>query len=747
MLSQCNEALVRAESEQELLDAICRRIVDVGGHRLAWVGYARQDAARSIEPAAHAGTDRDYVEGLRLTWGEEARQRGMGGTAIRDGRPVVVRDIATDPLFEPWREEAARRGFRSCIALPLKDREGVLGTLGIYSGDPDAFDEKEVGVLQELADDLAYGIVSLREAQAREQAEQKLAYQTNYDTLTGLANRNLFLDRLRQTTVHAARSGRQVALLMLDLDRFKAINESLGHGAGDVLLKHVAARLAAGLRPGDTVARLSGDEFAVAMSDVAKAEDIAPVARKLLAALKRPLLLDGREISTGASMGISLYPKDGAEVERLMQNADAAMYSAKSLGGSLFRFYAPEMNERVSARFALEADLRRAVERDELLLHYQPKVSLATGELTGAEALLRWRHPERGLVVPGDFIPLAEETGLIVPIGEWVINQVCGQLRAWLDAGLPVVPVALNLSGRQFRQENLVAMVRQALRVDQLEAKYLELEITESTLMDDVAAAAATLRELTAVGVKLTLDDFGTGYSSLSYLKRFPIDHLKIDRAFVRDVTSEPDDAAICIAVIGLAHTLNLKVIAEGVETEGQMNYLRLQGCDEMQGFYFARPLPAEEFAAALAGHKALALPPPAAGERKTILLVDDEANILSALKRVLRRDGYEILSAGSAREGFELLATHEVQVILSDQRMPEMNGTDFLARVCELYPDTIRIVLSGYTDLNSVTESINRGAIYRFLTKPWDDELLRNHVREAFRHHEAGRRKASAPG
>jgi diguanylate cyclase (GGDEF)-like protein len=746
MLSQCNEALVHAASEQELLDAICRRIVEVGGHRMTWVGFAREDEDRSVEPVAHAGSDRDYVDALHITWGDDRIRRGMGGTAILENRAVVVRQIAEDPIFGPWREQALGRGFASCVSLPLWGREGGIGCLSIYAEDPDAFDEQEVKLLKELADDLAYGILSLREARERQRVERDLDYQSNHDSVTGLANRYLFLDRLGQAIVHAGRANRQAALLMFDLDRFKAVNESMGHGAGDALLRHVGKRLAANLREGDTVARLSGDEFAVALSDVARPEDVAPVARKLLAAIKVPLQLNGCEVRTSASLGISLYPRDGDNAESLLQNADAAMYSAKSLGGDSFHFYAPEMNERMLARFALEADLRRALERGELLLHYQPKVNLATGEPTGAEALLRWRHPERGLVPPGDFISLAEETGLIVQIGEWVIEAVCEQMREWLDAGLTVPPVALNLSARQFHQQNLVAVIRQALRLNQIEAKCLELEITESILMENVEKAVTTLQELKSIGLKIALDDFGTGYSSLSYLKRFPIDNLKIDRAFVRDVTTEPDDAAICLAVIGLAHNLKLKVVAEGVETEAQMNYLRTHGCDEIQGFYFSRPLPAADFAQLLTQRKVFALPSPMASERKTLLLVDDETNILSALKRLLRRDGYEILAAGSAKEGFELLATHEVQVILSDQRMPEMNGTEFLARVRELYPDTIRIVLSGYTDLNSITESINRGSIYRFLTKPWDDDMLRQHVREAFRHYGAARRTLTEP-
>lgn len=738
MLSRCNEALVRAGSEPELLEAICQQIVESGGYRLAWVGFARHDEGKSVQPAAFAGFGGDYVACLNLTWGDDQRRRGVGGLAICEGRPVVVRHIATDPVFEPWREEAIKRGFASCMALPLTGKDEVLGTLSIYSADADAFDAEETHLLQELADDMAFGIVSLREAARREEAERALDYQANFDNVTGLANRNLFSDRVRQATVHAARTGRQVAVLVLSLDRFKAIKDSLGHSAGDALLQHVGQSLTAALREDDTMARLSGDEFAVAISALATEEDVAPVALKLLAAVLEPMTLEGRNVYTSASIGISLYPKDGAEADSLLQNADAAMSSAKSMGGNLFRFYASEMNERISALFAMESELRRALAQDELRVYFQPRVNLASGEVCGAEALVRWQHPEHGLVPPSEFIPLAEDTGLILPLGEWMIKSVCRQQRAWLDAGLPVPPVAVNLSALQFRQENLAQLIRHELAVNKLDARYLEMEITESTLMDNLDEAVATLHQLRATGIKLSLDDFGTGHSSLSRLRRLPIDHLKIDQSFVRNLTTDPEDAAICLAIIGLAHNLRMTVIAEGVETEGQATYLRQHRCDEMQGYYFSRPLPLGDFEQLLAQRKTLDLPAQILDERQTLLLVDDEVDILSALKRLLHRDGYQILTAASAREGFDLLSTHEVQVILSDQRMPEMNGTEFLSRVRDLYPDTIRIVLSGYTDLNSVTDSINRGSIYKFLTKPWDDEALRTDVREAFRHYES---------
>lgn len=609
VLSAGNRTLLRGTDERTLLDEMCQAIVGTGGYRLAWVGYVGDDEAKLVRPVAHAGTDEGYLDGADITWADKERGRGPVGTAVREGRPAVARHILTDPAFRPWREEAVKRGFASVIALPVRRRSQMLGVLGIFAAEPDAFNAEEAKLLEELADDLGYGIANRRDAEARERIERELEHQYSHDALTGLANRSLFEDRVRHAMLHAVRTGRLVAVLLMGMDRFKIINESLGHSVGDALLKHVGPRLAACLREDDTVARFSGDEFAVALIDVAKAEDVAPLAGKLLAAAMQPLALAEREIYTSASMGISLFPKDGESMERLLQNADAAMHSAKSLGGNAFRFYVPEMNERMSARFAMEADLHRALERNELLLHFQPKASLVTGEMTGAEALVRWRRPEIGLVPPGDFIPLAEETGLIQPIGEWVIETVCEHLRAWLDAGLPVPSVAINLSARQFRQENLVRVIRQALRVNKLDAGFIELEITESALMDDVLAAVAILRELKTIGVRLSLDDFGTGFSSLSYLKRFPIDQLKIDQSFVRDVTTDPDDAAICIAVIDLAHNLNLKVVAEGVETAEQMSYLRLQGCDEMQGYYFSRPLSAEEFVQILAERKTLALP------------------------------------------------------------------------------------------------------------------------------------------
>lgn len=744
MLSICNEALVRAEDESTLLDAICRHIVELGGYRLAWVGFVLHDAAQSVLPAAQYGV-KGYVEQLQITWADRERGRGPTGTAIREGRPVVMHDTRLAPGYQPWQAAASKQGFFSSIALPLANRQKVFGALNIYSAEHDVFDADEVKLLVELADDLAYGITSLRETAARQRAQSELDYRTSYDTLTGLPNRAMFIDRSEQALLHASRHNRQAAVLLLDLDRFKAINENFGRAAGDAVLFELAQRLTLALREDDTVARLSVDEFGILISDLAQTDDILPLAQKLLQAVAQPVpfKIDGTtELFVTGSAGISIYPRDGDSAEGLLKAADTAMHNAKSLGGNAFNFFAEEMNQRLSTRIVLEGALRRALEQGELQVHYQPKVSLLSGEIVGAEALVRWPHPDRGMISPVDFIPLAEETGLIVPLGEWVLNTACAQMRQWKDAQLPVPPIAVNLSARQFLQPNLTAMIRGALDTHQLAPRLLEVEITESTAMINIDKAISILQALKALGILISLDDFGTGYSSLSYLKRFPVNHLKIDRAFVRDITTDPDDALICKAVIGLAHNLKMSVIAEGVETEGQMNYLRQHHCDEMQGYYFSRPLPAEDFAALLADGRRLAFSEEDEGAQRTLLLVDDEENVLSSLKRVLRRGGYRILTAGSAAEAFEVLAIHDVQVIISDQRMPVMSGTAFLRRVKDLYPNTVRMVLSGYTELNSVTEAINQGAIYKFLTKPWEEDDLHEKVKDAFHFYDAQKDK-----
>jgi diguanylate cyclase (GGDEF)-like protein len=738
MLSQCNDALVSADNEAELLATICQYVVDTGGYPLAWVGLARDGEAAITAPAACAGRIPGSVAQLAHAW-----QAGCGLEDLCAGAINARRAVAAHQLRPGLAELAELPGAPWTMAVPLLARGTLLGVLGIHSAAAQPFDFDEMRLLQELADDLAFGMASLREGLKRAAAEQALDYQINHDPVTGLANRNLFSDRLQQALLHAPRGGGEVAVLVLGVDRYRAVKDGLGLDAANLMLQHVATVLSQVLREGDTLARLSGEELAIAIGEVRGADELAAIAQALLRAVQQPLPTEYGDLYTTISVGISLYPRDGSDAAALLRGASAAMSSAQSMGGNQSRFFAPEMNARAERLFALEAELRQALEQDELRLHYQPRVHLASGELCAAEALLRWQHPQRGLVPPCDFIPVAESTGLIVPLGAWVIREVCRQQRAWLDAGLPAAPVAVNLSARQFRHEGLVQFIEQALAENGLEARYLEVEITESALMEDMGQAQAMLRALKAAGVRISLDDFGTGHSSLSRLRHLPIDHLKIDQSFVRNLTTDPGDAAVCHAIIGLAHSLHMTVIAEGVETEGQANYLRQARCDEMQGYYYSRPQPAAGFAELLLRNLVLAAPEHEAHGR-TVLLVDDEPNILSSLQRLLRRDGYRILTAGSGAQGLELLALHRVQVILSDQRMPGMSGSEFLGRAGELYPDTVRIMLSGYTDLRCVTESVNRGAIYKFLTKPWEDDDLRADVRAAFQRHETAARRSA---
>ncbi len=437
---------------------------------------------------------------------------------------------------------------------------------------------------------------SIRYAVERKQAEARLAYMAQYDYLTGLANRTLLMDRLTRALARAERSDQQMGLLFLDLDRLKDINDTLGHDVGDRLLKDVAGRLSGCVRKVDTVARLGGDEFAIVLEGISHVGNVTTVAQKILDVIAQPFTLNGQEVFVTVSIGITVYPFVNDNIDNLLKDTDAAMYSAKKQGGNCYRVYTSDMNAKAFERLSLETSLRHALERKEFVLYYQPKMNLSTGKTSGMEALLRWNHPEMGLVPPDKFIPIAEETGLIVPIGEWVVRTACAQNRAWQDAGLPPLRVAVNLSARQCRQKDLVETISLILKETGMEPHFLELELTEGVLIENTHTTNSILAELRDLGVQISIDDFGTGYSSLSYLRRLPINTLKIDISFIRDITADPDDGAIATAIIALAHSLRLKVVAEGVETEAQLTFLRDQGCDDIQGFLFSRPLSAEAF-------------------------------------------------------------------------------------------------------------------------------------------------------
>ncbi len=438
-------------------------------------------------------------------------------------------------------------------------------------------------------------ITVVEDISRRKGAEETLLRMASHDALTGLPNRLLLEDRLSHAIAHAHRTHTLVAVMFVDLDRFKNINDSLGHDAGDEVIVEIGRRIGRNLRETDTAARQGGDEFVVVLGGLAHESDACTVAQKILDTLCRPMLLRGQEVFPTGSIGIGLYPRDGTDTSTLLKNADTAMYRAKADGGNQYAFYVHSMSMQALDSLRMEGALRRALERDEFRLHYQPQVDIATGAVVGVEALLRWQPQLGPMVPPGDFIPIAEQTGLIVPIGDWVLATACAQQKAWRDAGLPPLTVSVNLSARQFQHRDLVELVARLVRETGCDPACLALEITETAVMENPQAAVAIFRQLNEMGVQLAIDDFGTGYSSLAYLKRFPIDSLKIDRSFVSDITRDADDAAIVHSVIALAHSMNLKVVAEGVEDARQLQFLREHGCDQMQGYYVSRPVPAAD--------------------------------------------------------------------------------------------------------------------------------------------------------
>jgi diguanylate cyclase (GGDEF)-like protein len=451
-----------------------------------------------------------------------------------------------------------------------------------------------------------------RMAENRQQSEEALRELAHQDPLTRLPNRNFFHRRLVEAMDNAKRVNRMVALYFLDLDNFKDVNDTLGHPSGDALLKHVAQRLKGCARTSDTVARLGGDEFAVIQTNLTDYNGIAVLARRVIDNLSEPFDLDGESVYSGTSVGITVYPGDGATPEQIVKNADLALYRAKSEGGNNYLLYDPEMNADIQARRLLERDLRLAVDRNEFFLNYQPQIELASGQIVGAEALLRWRHPERGMVSPGEFIPVAEQTGLIVQLTERVLRTACRQTKAWHEAGLPTIRVSVNLSPADLRRPDLIPTVKTILEDTGVDPERVELEITEGMVMADVDAVIVVLQELHALGVEIAIDDFGTGYSSMAYLKQFPVDRLKIDQAFVRDILENKEDAGITRAIIALGHSLGLKVIAEGVETAEILAYLHAEQCDEIQGYFISRPLVAKEFVEFVAQYIPVAASAPA---------------------------------------------------------------------------------------------------------------------------------------
>jgi diguanylate cyclase (GGDEF)-like protein len=511
---------------------------------------------------------------------------GSCGTAVYRRAPVIVSDIMTDSLWEDYRGLASPYGYRSCWSTPILSHEGaVLGVFAMYSNsvrEPTANETRHIEMTTRIA-----GI-----AIERKRAEDQIRFLAHHDALTSLPNRSLLKDRLTQAILQTQRHNPCVSVIFIDLDNFKTINDSLGHTAGDELLKIVAGRMVACVRSTDTVVRLGGDEFVILLVDLpANPGEISAYLDRISAAIAEPILLEGRSLYVTCSMGVATYPNDGLDPDTLLMNADAAMYKAKDAGRDSVQFYTAEMNVRVREKLALQQEMRDGLARSEFTLLFQPQVDLRTDRIFAVEALVRWRHPALGLLSPLKFIPLAEETGLIVPLGDWILHEACRRNKAWQDAGLPPLRISVNVSARQFKEKTLIDRVNNALRESGMAANHLELEITEGLIMQDVDQAIATMKELQHLGVQLAIDDFGTGYSSLNALKNFPVARLKIDKSFIKNLASDDRDKAVAAAVISLGQKLNLRVIAEGVETAEQLAILRENNCDEIQGYYFSKPV------------------------------------------------------------------------------------------------------------------------------------------------------------
>jgi diguanylate cyclase (GGDEF)-like protein len=594
--SATNEAIMRANNREELFRMLCENTVSAGKFTSTSVLLASPDQ-ECFEVGGTAGPNSDLVRSRRFAIRDDLNDAGgIVGTAFRTAKPCIENDFKS--LVPRQSEHIVPL---AAAALPLFSRGVTIGVLLIMAGEKDAFTSDFTELLQRLSENVSLAVSNFDSRDEKIEAERRIQYLATHDALTGLPNRVMFMQLLEQSIAVARRERRKCAVLFIDLDRFKIINDSLGHAAGDQLLIEAAKRLRGSVRESDVVARLGGDEFVAILHGVNDAGQIEAVARKILASLIASMDIAGHECRTTASIGIAVFPDNGEDGHILTKNADIAMYAAKEEGKNDFRFYSPEIRSQSIERLVLETNLRHALELNQFTLQYQPKLNVRTGAVSGVEALLRWNHPDLGNLPPVKFIPLAEETGLIVPIGRWVLKTACEQAIAWQKQGLPPLSIAVNLSPRQFQDENLLRDIDEVLQRTGLEPALLELEITESMVMQNVERAIKLLTALRARGVRLAIDDFGTGYSSMSMMKQFPIDIIKIDRSFVRDLEKNPQDRAITTAIISMGKALGLNIVAEGVETEGQSDFLRSGFCDELQGYLFSRPVSPAEIAALMA--------------------------------------------------------------------------------------------------------------------------------------------------
>ena len=604
VLSGINSAIARIHDRDELLQEACRVAVTQGAFSLAWAGVV-DPGTLDGKVVGWFGDEPALAEKIRFTARADAPVSALpADVAVREQMQVICDDIGGEPALAALKAELLARGHRSVAAFPLIVEERAVAVIVLFANEIGFFaQDGRMGLLEELAGDLSFGLQFIDK-------EDRLNYLAYYDAFTGLPNSMLFQDRLTQHLLATSGSDDLAAVIVIDLAHFAQLNDAMGRHVGDAVLKMVAQRLRDALQEPYSLARVSGDTFAIAFSGLQRGADAATLLeQQILQPLNQPFAVAQQEVRISVRAGVAVYPADGRDAETLFKHAALALKKAKS-SGERYLYYSPQMNAAIAARMALENALRGALEAGQFVMHYQPRVDLLSGRIIGAEALIRWQHPLRGLVAPGEFIATAEETGQIVAIGDWVIDAVCAQQAAWQAQQVGIVPVAINLSAVQFKNGKVQQTIRDAVSRHGLEQRHIEFELTESVVMDDPQEATRNLQELKDLGAQLSLDDFGTGYSSLAYLKRFPFDFVKIDRAFITDLTDNPEDAAIATAIIAMAHSLGLRVVAEGVETDSQLQFLRALGCDEMQGYYFSPPVPAAAFAVMLREGKRLALAP-----------------------------------------------------------------------------------------------------------------------------------------
>jgi diguanylate cyclase (GGDEF)-like protein len=740
VIGRVSQALIQGEDEGHLVDTVCRVLLDTGGYRLAWIGFVDRPDSAAIRCVARGGMQGSAAAQPGFQESDPRETLGPALKAIQTGTVQVCRYIPTDPQMDGLRSDALARGYASSIFVPLMDEMGVQGIMSIASAEEDAFDADEVSLLQELAAKLCFGIALHRSNVEHERAVARADRLALFDALTELPNRAQLLQDIGLTAQQCKPDSPGFSVLAIDIPRIETLKTNLGFGASDTLVMTIATRLKDICTEQELAARLEGGEFAVRLDpgSSGNADAVLERARRIRAALELPCLIGATEVMPHCVIGIAIFPADGSDAQALLERAQTARISTGGEQGSGISFFGLQRSEHVMRELGLESALRHAAKGGELQLLYQPEVDLRSGEIVAVEALLRWNSSQFGDVMPSEFIPLAERSDLILSIGDWVLRQACRQAAVWRAAGLAAPRIAVNLSLRQLERPGFAARLQSIVLECGADPSWLGLEVTESMLIGDSDNVSTVLRRLKALGFEISLDDFGTGYSSLSRMQEMPIDIVKVDRKFVPDVTAGSEGVSVTRAIITMAHSLQMRVLAEGVESEGQLNLLAAHGCDLVQGYFFSRPVPAAALEAMVRENRRL----PArflTGSKgsRTLLLVDDEENILSSLRRLLRRDGYQIVCARSATEGLQRLAESQVDVILSDQRMPGMTGVEFLRCAKDLYPDTVRMVLSGFTDLQSVIDAVNEGAIYKFLTKPWDDERIRAHISEAFRQKE----------